>query len=132
MTEMLTEQGFENGLTFQHAEYHWNRKDFYMEDGLYCHFQLDGSAAVPGCITEMLLQSHHGELHLLPAVPDELGTGEIHGIKARGDYTVNLKWKNGELLWAEIDVLGKGPLPPVRLKGKIIDISEYDNIIIKK
>ncbi len=97
LTELLTEEGFENVTTFQHASYHWQRQDLYMEGKLYCHFQLDASAAVPGCITEMLLQSHMGELHLLPALPDELHSGSIKGIKARGNYTVNLEWKNKEL-----------------------------------
>jgi alpha-L-fucosidase 2 len=47
MTEMLTEEGFENVLTFQHANYDWGRPDLYMEDSLSLHFQLDGSAALP-------------------------------------------------------------------------------------
>ncbi len=132
LTEMLTEQGFENGLTFQHSEYHWNLKDFFMEGNLYCHFQLDGSAAVPGCIAEMLVQSNLGEIHLLPALPDELNTGEIHGIKTRGGYTINQKWKNGELIRAEIVIRGKGPIPVILLKGKTVDTSDSKSIKIKR
>lgn len=130
MTEMLTEEGFENGLTFQHAQYSWERKDFYMEDGLYLHYQLDGSASLPGCIAEMLVQSHMGEIHLLPALPDEFNAGEISGIKARGGFTVDLSWNNGELTTATITCPKGKDLPPVRLKGKIIQVDEFDNIQI--
>ena len=80
---MLTEEGFENGLTFQHADYHWERNDLFMEGKLYCHFQLDGSASLPGCIAEMLVQSHTGEIHLLPALPDEFKTGKITGSEGK-------------------------------------------------
>jgi len=52
-TEMLTEQGFENLLTYQHIGYHWERPDFFNEgDSLYCHFQLDATASVPGFMAE--------------------------------------------------------------------------------
>jgi len=122
LTEMLTEQGFENGLTFQHADYGWERKDFYMDQGLFCHFQLDGSASVPGCIAEMLVQSHLDEIFLLPALPDELKTGKISGLKARGGYTVNLEWKDGELTRADIFAEKGRLLPIVRHKNEILDL----------
>jgi|WetSurMetagenome_2_1015567.scaffolds.fasta_scaffold01189_6 alpha-L-fucosidase 2 len=121
LTGLLTEQGFENGLTHQHAEYHWNRKDFYMEDSLYLHFQLDASASIPGVIAEMVVQSHEGEIHLLPALPDEFTTGKILGVKTRGGYTVDLEWKNGELLWAKIHANKTEPPPIIRYNGRIIE-----------
>ena len=132
MTEMLTEQGFENGLTFQHADYHWERKDLFMEDKLYCHFQLDGSASLPGCITEMLVQSHTGDIHLLPALPDELKTGKITGLKARGGYKINMEWKKGELIRAEIYAAKESPIPVIRLKDKIIDLADTKIIAFKR
>ena len=47
-TEMLSEQGFENLTTYQHIGYHWDRPDLWNEgEGLYAHFQLDATAAVP-------------------------------------------------------------------------------------
>ncbi len=121
MTEMLTEEGFENGLTFQHAEFGWGREDLYKEGDLFCHFQLDGSASVPGCIAEMLLQSQNDELYLLPALPDELKTGKITGLKARGGYTVNLEWSDMELTSAEIFAENDRHAPVIRLKNEIID-----------
>ena len=132
MTEMLTEQGFENGLTFQHADYHWDRKDLYQEGDLYCHFQLDGSASLPGCIAEMLVQSHIEELGLLPALPDELKTGKITGLKARGGYKINMEWKQGELIWAEIYAKKESPIPVIRIKDKIIDIENSKIVEFKR
>ena len=128
LTETLTTQGFENVLTFQHAEYHWEREDFYTEDSLYLHFQLDASASIPGCITEMLLQSHLNEIHLLPALPDELHTGKITGIRARGDYTIDLEWKDMELVRAVIHTSRDEANPVVRLKSDIVDITNTDKI----
>jgi len=132
MTEMLTEEGFENLLTFQHANYNWGREDLYMEGDLYCHFQLDGSAALPGCIAEMLLQSHLGEIHLLPALPDELNTGKIQGLKARGGYTVDIEWKDGELLNAKITCPTDKEIPILRLKNNMIHPKDFRNIVIEK
>jgi alpha-L-fucosidase 2 len=132
LSEMLTEEGFENGLTFQHAEYGWDRNDFYMEGDLYCHFQLDGSASVPGCIAEMLVQSHLGEISLLPALPDELKTGEVYGLKARGGYRINMKWQDGELRKAEIISENNKPVPVIRIKNEIIDIEDYREVEFKR
>ena len=129
---MLTEEGFENGLTFQHAEYGWGRNDLFMEGKLYCHFQLDGSASLPGCIAEMLLQSHTGEINLLPALPDELKTGKVKGLKARGGYKIDMEWKDGELKKAEINA-GKGsPVPAIRLRGKFIDLTDSGIVKFKR
>ena len=100
-----------------------------MEDGLYCHFQLDGSASVPGCIAEMLVQSHLDEIDLLPALPDELHTGKISGLKARGGYTINMEWKNGRLTGAEIHAAKDSPVPVIRLYNEVVDLA--DNHIIK-
>ncbi len=128
LNETLTEQGFENGLTFQHAEYHWERKDFYMEDGMYLHFQLDATASIPGCIAEMLLQSHLNEIHLLPALPDEFQTGKISGIRARGGYTIDMEWKDMKLERATIHADRKDKKPVVRLKEKLVDMDTDQRI----
>jgi alpha-L-fucosidase 2 len=121
MREMLTEQGFENGLTFQHADYHWERPDFYTEDSLYLHFQLDGSASLPGCLTEMVLQSHMDNIHLLPALPSSLPEGTLTGVAARGGYILDIRWSGGELEEAVIRIPPGRKLPQVLIKNAVID-----------
>ncbi|TAF43456.1 MAG: glycoside hydrolase family 95 protein [Sphingobacteriales bacterium] len=59
--------------------------------------QVDGSMGLTGAVTEMLLQSHEGYIHILPALPNEWKTGFITGIKARGGFTVDINWKNTKL-----------------------------------
>jgi alpha-L-fucosidase 2 len=129
LTGILTEQGFENVLTHQHAGYSSGREDFYMDGDLYCHFQLDASASIPGCMAEMLLQSHMDEIHLLPALPDEFSTGKITGLRARGGYSIDLEWKDHELLHADIYNVRDGKVPVIRVKDKIIDIRENEDVI---
>ena len=98
-----------------------------MEDGLYLHYQLDASASIPGAITEMLLQSHLDELHLLPALPDEFASGSITGIKARGGYQVDLEWENHELKKAVI-TSQHNKIPVIRVNGQVVDPGKESRI----
>ena len=73
-------------------------------------FQIDGNFGATAGITEMLLQSQQGEIHVLPALPGAWPAGSIKGVRARGDVTVDIAWSNGEADEVRLHTGQDGPI----------------------
>ncbi len=92
-------------------------------------FQIDANFGGAAALAEMLLQSHEGELSLLPALPGQWASGRVQGLRGRGGYTVALQWRNGKLTQSDIGasrngtcrIRADGPVK-ITLNGKAVQI----------
>ncbi len=95
-------------------------------------YQIDGNFGVVEGISEMLMQSHLKEIHLLPALPDAWADGYICGLKARGGYSVDIYWAKGQLTSAILTSSTAGVCKlrtkePVTIKGLKIKSEEQNS-----
>ncbi len=79
--------------------------------GNHAPMQLDGTYGMTGGMSEMLIQSHEGQIVLLPALPEAWENGSVKGIRARGNITVNMSWADGKVRGYSLTTTTPNPAP---------------------
>jgi alpha-L-fucosidase 2 len=64
--------------------------------------QVDGTLGLTAAASEMLVQSHDGGIHLLPALPEEWSAGSFRGVCARGGFELDFRWERGKVTQAVV------------------------------
>jgi alpha-L-fucosidase 2 len=89
--------------------------------GLHPPMQMDGNFGCTAAIAEMLLQSHEGEINLLPALPNDWIKGYVNGLRARGGFEVNMQWEDHRLAKTLIHSTA-GTHCNIRYRDKVITV----------
>lgn len=85
-------------------------------------FQMDGNFGISAAMAEMLVQSHAGEINLLPAIPKRWANeGSFSGLCARGGYVVDCAWKSGKVTSFHVKSKFRSPVK-VRVNGVVSEI----------
>lgn len=82
-------------------------------------FQIDGNFGCAAGVAEMMLQSHDGAVHVLPAVPDRWKDGKVSGLVARGSFVVDMEWKDGKVTMLKVKSALGGNLR-LRTAGELV------------
>ena len=80
--------------------------------------QMDGTYGMTGGMSEMLVQSHAGHIHLLPTLPAAWSDGYVKGIRARGNISIDMEWKGGQVTSYKLTTTGSPEKVSVLVNGK--------------
>jgi alpha-L-fucosidase 2 len=132
LTHLIGQLCYDNLLTYSKPGIAGAEKKIFVVDGNF-----GGTAA----ISEMLVQSHAGEINLLPALPKKWHTGKVSGIRAKGNMEVDIVWEDGELMEITIQAFSEGQtflryrdqsVPLVLESGNVYRIDKQLNVTHRK